>query len=930
MRKEFLRSVAEVYVREMGDRIADFCFVFPNRRASVFFMHYLGESAGRPVFSPELTTINDFVISLGSLRPADRLTCLYRLYMSFKACLPDYQEPFDDFVHVGEMFLNDFDDIDKYMADAGKVFTNIRDLKEIRDGYEYLSLSQRKALSDFWGVVIDSPKGEKERSFLSLWENLYGIYTHFRNSLRSTGEGYEGMIYREVAERLLSGDGLPASLSGYSGVVFVGMNALNECERVLLDTLRDASKADFYWDYYGGIIRDRDNRASFFMETNISSYPSRFPLPEDGGLPDRYPEITVIGVPSLTGQAMYAGKILSGKPGLSDERDGISTAVVLPDGQLLFPLLNSLPETVGQVNVTMGCPLSGSLSSSFMRLVEALHAKSRVTDSGLSFYYRSVQDLLSHPFVRRVAESGCREVLSEMVKTNSVYVNSRRFSEYAPLGLLFSACGDMDLRYAPAAAYASYLSAVIDEFSSRADDVDKEFMLEYFKCVNRIGDLPLTMRRDTFFRLLSVLSSSVTVPFEGEPLAGLQVMGPLETRAVDFRTLIILSCNEGVFPSSSVSNSFIPYNVRKGFGLPTYEHSESVSAYYFYRSLCRAEKVYMLYDTRTGSGPASEVSRYVRQLEYHHGLDIKKLYVAASMGKERAGRISVEKTADCMERLGSLRFSPSAITAYLNCPLSFYYRYVERLEEEDDVVESVDARLFGTLFHKAMELLYSPLTGVTITGGGMLSGLVSSGKAEAAIMSAFREVMHKERISGRFLIIKELLRRYIEKTVMADAACPPSRILATERTYTASLDIGGCRVSLKGIIDRVDDIGGKTRIVDYKTGRASFAYKDVSDFFSRERHGSVSVAMQLFFYLFLATNSALSAEAENTLVSVYSLRDIFRASPAVHGISPGELEDFRSQLVAFFNELMNPALPFTGCEDRDRCVDCPYNILCNR
>ena len=931
--------MAERFLAETGGELRGYTFVFPNRRSSLFFRRYLGESVSRAVFSPRLTNINDLFSALSGLRSLDKITLLHRLYTVFKDRLEGFSESLDEFIYRGEVILNDFDDIDKYLVDARRLFANISDIKEIDSRYDYLSDNQRKAIEHFWGVFIRNRNGENERQFMSMWSVMYDIYASFRSRLLSNGEAYEGMVYRSVAGRLKDEDAaLMERLERYGNIVFVGLNAPNRCERQLFDTLRKSGKGDFYWDYYGDAIKDKANKSSLFMEDNVSRYPSRYPLPEDGGLCESRPEITAVSVPSAVGQAKYVHEILRKIVAESGTVDLFSTAVLLPDEQLLFPLLNSLPEEVSPVNVTMGYPLAHSNVSSFISSVASMQERLRVRDGQVCFYFRDVLNVLSHPYVGEALRERASELRSELIKENRIYPPASMLTgEDTLLSLIFKdACMP---GVTVSESMSDYLQAILDAVAAGADRIDREFLMGYSRSLNLLRSLSMDIRKDTYFRLLRRVESSVSIPFSGEPLDGLQIMGPLEIRALDFENLIILSVNEGTFPSRNTASSMIPYNLRRGFGLPTYEYQDSISAYHFYRSICRARKVWLLSDSRSEGLKPGEESRYIKQLEYHFHYPVKRLTVTFGItGSPLRDVPPVYKTPEMLDRLSRMAFSNSSLQMWLSCPMRFYYQYVLGLKEEEDISEGMDNAAFGTLYHYVMHELYAPFMGHAVDKDTLLRLAADESHIRSVVERGFFDAdngLGLKEITGRNRIAGALVSKLASRTLVNDSELAPVTVKLLEESKRASFRTdGGREVSLTGIFDRVDMAGGSLRIVDYKTGGEHFTFKDgnVDNLFDAEIHDRGSHVFQLMLYLLILDRQErrLFDDVEDVVLEIYYTKNLHSVKRTWMVVTKEQFEHFREKLSGLIDAILDPGIPFTACEDGKACAYCPFTAKCNR
>ena len=825
--KPFLYQVATLFYQQYGAEIHRLAFVFPNRRAGLFFQKYLSEISEKPLFSPSILTINDLFMQLSGKHPADKIQMLFRLYELYKQ-RSGSSESFDEFIYWGEMLLNDFDDIDKYMVDARMLFRNVSDLKSLDDDFNYLSPEQVQAIRSFWSSFYPKGDSSNQQHFLELWEILYDLYAGLRTSLAKDGCGYDGMIFREVVEQL---EKEPMSDFPFDQVVFVGLNALSVSEERLLLALQKKGVADFYWDYVGPWVTDPDNKASFFLERNLRLFPSRMELPATEPV---QAEIRVMGVPSAIGQAKQVYPILQA---LADEQQltdesALRTAIVLPDEHLLVPVLNAIPEAIQHINVTMGYPLAGTPVAALMEYILTLQKNIRYIDRVPVFYFRDVLPILNHQYVMAAAPEEVSQLVKDMTAGNRIYVHAADLNRHELLSILFTPVQNTE-------ELSDYLIHVLEALNAclrnnrpnpddeemisnstqTTVDIEQEFIFHYFATVNRMKEVmreaKIEMRLDTYFRLLKRMTDLITIPFEGEPLSGLQVMGVLETRALDFDRLIILSMNEGIFPLKKAANSFIPYNLRRGFGLPTYEHQDSVWAYHFYRLIRRAKQVTLLYDTRTTGLQTGEVSRFVHQLRYHYQYPLIDELVVYDVASSAVPPISVQKTAEVEKLLsdflsgGTRALSASAINTYLDCPLKFYFSVLEQIQEEDEITETVERDVFGSILHKVMEDLYASFKGKLVTADLLKLLRKDQPLLTGTIARAFAELFFKSPVvrplEGENFLTGEMIRKYAEKILEQDARFTPFHYIESEKKVRATITLSDKRVCLLYTSDAADE-----------------------------------------------------------------------------------------------------------------------------
>lgn len=963
--KPFLYQVATLFYQQYGAEIHRLAFVFPNRRAGLFFQKYLSEISERPLFSPSILTINDLFMQLSGKHPADKIQMLFRLYELYKQ-RSGSSESFDEFIYWGEMLLNDFDDIDKYMVDARMLFRNVSDLKSLDDDFNYLSPEQVQAIRSFWSSFYPKGDSPNQQHFLELWEILYDLYAGLRTSLAKDGCGYDGMIFREVVEQL---EKEPMSDFPFDQVVFVGLNALSISEERLLLALQKKGVADFYWDYVGPWVTDSDNKASFFLERNLRLFPSRMQLPATGPV---QAEIRVMGVPSAIGQAKQVYPILQA---LADEQQltdesALRTAIVLPDEHLLVPVLNAIPEVIQHINVTMGYPLAGTPVAALMEYILTLQKNIRYVDRVPVFYFRDVLPILNHQYVMAAAPEEVSQLVKDMTAGNRIYVHAADLNRHELLSILFTPVQNTE-------ELSDYLIHVLEALNTclrnkrpnpddeemisnstqTTADIEQEFIFHYFATVNRMKEVmreaKIEMRLDTYFRLLKRMTDLITIPFEGEPLSGLQVMGVLETRALDFDRLIILSMNEGIFPLKKAANSFIPYNLRRGFGLPTYEHQDSVWAYHFYRLIRRAKQVTLLYDTRTTGLQTGEVSRFVHQLRYHYQYPLIDELVVYDVASSAVPPISVQKTTEVEKLLsdflsgGTRALSASAINTYLDCPLKFYFSVLEQIQEEDEITETVERDVFGSILHKVMEDLYAPFKGKLVTADLLKLLRKDQPLLTGTIARAFAELFFKSPVvrplEGENFLTGEMIRKYAEKILEQDACFTPFHYIKSEKKVRATITLSDRRVvQLKGFIDRVDSLDRVLRIVDYKTGSGKLDFESVEGLFDKEAKDRPKAVMQVFLYAWMYQQLP-EYTGMPIQPAIYYLRTLFQRSfnPVVEqkkGRGKADkvnsfqefVADFEGKLRQCLDEIFNLDIPFTQTETGKACAYCSFRGLCGK
>lgn len=958
--ESFLKLVAADLYKHTEGNLAHTAVVFPNKRAGLFFNEYLAQESESPIWSPAYVSISELFRSLSPWEVGDPVKLVCELYKIFRRETQS-TETLDDFYFWGEMLISDFDDADKNKVDTDKLFSNLQDLRNIMDDYTFIDDEQEEAIRQFFqNFSIERRTALKER-FISLWDVLGNIYKGFRESLASQNIAYEGMMYRHVIEHL-DVDKLP-----YEKYVFVGFNVLNKVEHTLFTQLKDAGKAVFYWDYDEFYMKENrqavTHEAGEFIRRNLRDFPS----PLSGELfknLSKPKEVHYIASSTENAQARYLPQWIRNNLTTPEKE----TAVVLCNEALLQPVLHSLPAEVKHVNITMGFPLSQTPVYSFLIALLELHTHGFNFKSG-RYTFQSVVTLLKHPYTRQL--TGQAELLEkELTRNNRFYPLPGELGKDEFLTRLFTPLsGNLNLCIRLSETLQQ-VAGIYQANTSGTEDTDafnqlyRESLFKAYTTINRFRTLieedELTVQSETFRRLLVKVLSATNIPFHGEPAIGMQVMGVLETRDLDFRHLVLLSVNEGQLPKSGGDSSFIPYNLRKAFGMTTIEHKIAVYAYYFYRLLQRAERITLMYNTSSDGLNRGEWSRFMLQflIEWPH--PITRQFLEAGQSPQGTSPITVEKTPDVMRRMQSLfdvranpkaKFSPSALNYYLDCPLKFYYRYVAGLSAPDEVSAEIDSATFGSIFHYAAEHIYKDLTthGKVINKEALETLLRNEVKLQDYVDTAFKKLFfnvpqnEKPEYNGVQLINSAVIARYLKQLLQNDLRYAPFTFIASEMEVDEPIDIqtpkGVIKSRIGGIIDRMDSKDGTLRIVDYKTGGDADTPPHVESLFIPDKKRS-NYVFQTFLY------AAIMCRKQPTMKIAPALLYIHRAATETYSpvIQMGEprkpkeaVEDFskyekeyRERLQGLLEEIFNPEKSFTQTEIIEKCTYCDFKALCKR
>ena len=954
----FLKQVAHDLYNKTEGNFTKVAIVFPNKRASLFFNEYLAQESDRPIWSPTYVSISELFRQSSDLSIADPIKLVCDLYKVFQKATGS-KETLDDFYFWGEMLIADFDDADKNMADTHALFSNLKDLNELMDNYDFLEEGQKEALSQFFHNFSINQVTELKQRFISMWNVLGDIYTEYKALLESQSIAYEGMLYRQVIEQL-DVEALP-----YNKYIFVGFNVLNKVEHTLFKKLNEAGKAMFYWDYDTFYLNKTPHEAGEFIRRNLRDFPSELPASFFDNL-NQPKEVTFIESPTENGQVRYLPQWI--RENLTSQEK--ETAVVLCNEALLQPVLHALPDNVKHINITMGFPLSQTPAYSFVNALMELHTSGYNPNNG-RYLFAEVISVLKHPYTRQLSPEA-EKLEQTLTRDNRFYPLPSELKQDNVLELLFTPRrNNLDLCSMLSEALKEVAVIYQQQAASHSDAFDqlyRESLFKTYTLVNRFHTLieskELNVQAGTFQRLLTRVMSSSSIPFHGEPAIGMQVMGVLETRNLDFRHLIMLSVNEGQLPKAGGDSSFIPYNLRKAFGMTTIDHKIAVYAYYFYRLMQRAEKVTLVYNTATDGINRGELSRFMLQFLIEWGYPVLRKQLEAAQSPQDSTPIIIEKTPDVMERMKFVfdirnnpkaLISPSALNCYLDCPLKFYYKYVALLSAPDEVTADIDSAKFGSIFHYAAEHIYKDLTahGKLISRENLETLLKDEVRLQTYVDNGFKELFfnlpqnEQPEYNGIQLINSAVIVKYIQQLLRNDLRYAPFTFVGSEQRIFENIEIctstGDIQSRIGGIIDRIDSKGESLRIVDYKTGGDADTPANVQSLFIPDKKRS-NYVFQTFLYASIVCKK-LREKNDSRLVAP-ALLYIHRAasenySPVIQMGEPRKPKepvdnfaqyegDFRENLKTLLEDIFNPDISFTQTEIEDKCAYCDFKALCKK
>lgn len=937
----FLKETIEALKNKYHD-LGNVTLIFPNRRPVLYIKKYLAETLTKPGWAPGTLTINEFIQDLSGLEIRDNITLVLKLYEHYKHHKKSY-EPIDEFFYWGEILLSDFDDIDKYLVDAADLFKNIESFKSFEYQFSYLSENQISAIKEFWKSFSPEKYSDQQKEFISLWNILHQIYKDFRERLFSNKEAYEGMAYRHVAETISN-----INFNTDRNFIFIGFNALNRCEQKIFKHLNNKGLAEFIWDYDLYYLENDIQEAGNFIRDNLAELgKDTYSIRRDHLTKDK--NISVYAVPSSIGQCKLIPIILEGL-NIDNSIDPNTTAIVLPDETLLTPLISSIPNTYPNINITMGLTFPDTQLFALIDSLLALQLKIKDKQQNVSYYYKDIFSILKHPYIKTGKEEIVQNLYNQLKSKNQKYIRFTELPESDTIKKVFSKPENGILNYLKEVLHQLYqcLSGVSNEILS-----DKEIIYQTYLAISRLSDSLKDFRQnlnmETLIRLIKKALRSITIPFSGEPLSGIQIMGILETRTIDFENLIVLSMNEGTLPKVNVSSSFIPYNLRRGFGMPTIEHQDAIYAYYFYRLIQRSKNVHLVYNSTSEGLRSGEKSRYIYQLLYESGQQISENFIKYNVGSDLERRIEIEKNEQTIEKLlryaepNSKYLSPSAIITYLTCSLKFYFRYIIDLREPEEIIEEVDAQILGNILHEAMHYLYKPFIGQVLE----TEHLKELQNNKKVLITSINEAYKKEykatdqKTESQDAIMKKIIHQYVEKIIETDLSFVPLTIRSLEEEYHISLPVmmhdKKYNFIIGGKIDRIDETKNTIRIIDYKTGYSKNTFKEIAELFNSNTIDDKKAIFQILLYSKLFSDNVSTSKPITP--GIYNTKELFanqftyhikQNNKPIEDYSTNDAE-FTALLAETLEEIMNIEIPFQQTENiKNQCSNCEFKGICNR
>ena len=1034
----FLKLLAQDLIKNYSNDFINTIIIFPNKRAGLFLSDELSKLIKEPQWMPKIMTLSEYISSQIHLQTADEVTLVTKLYKAYiNSC--DSKESFDEFYYWGKMLISDFDDVDKYLVNAKDLFSNLQSLKEIEQNFSYLDDEEMQLIKQFWGSFSILNQSDEQKKFVNIWGNLYATYSTFRKSLLTKNLCYEGLAQRLFCEQLDSNKSVE---SENKNIIIAGFNALNLCEKKIFSYYRDNNNARFYWDYDSYYTDDKKQEAGLYIRENLKQFPNTIKKENFKNFLNNDKQVDIISIASAIGQAKLIPTLLQE----FDEQIDRKTGIILCDESMLLPALSSIPDFVGNINITMGYPAQNSSIAAFIQLIQELQTSSKKgkdnnnNNNNTYYYYKEVLALLNHKLIRNSRNIDIEKITKEINSNNNIYISAKGLQLNTLTKAIFinkidsipdylknilrillqtpinktnkessnEGSENLDDNYKldnienknldlnsdeninKSITNSNFnnitnnsiskkntseklnaelnedknndIENLLDDVPNQINEIEKEFIFSLYTYIQNVQNSFETegIKPDNklYMQIVIKLLNTTSIPFSGEPLKGMQLMGLMESRMLDFNNLIILSANEGVLPKNNLNMSFIPYNLRKGFKMPTPENKDALFAYYFYRLLQRSKKIKIVYNSAGKSVGSNEKSRFLLQLEYESGLKIKKRNFQNHILSRKTNSISIPKDKDVMERLEQMakeQISPSAINNYLECPLRFYFNNVVRVKSLDKADDKLNAKFFGTIFHDTMHELYSKVKDRKINSDFLDHLLKNQHLIIEEISIQFNVTFNNKGSkksedtnnnedannlinSGTNELLLKAIKSYVISTIKYDMQFCPFEIMSMEQKYLYPIDIfdGKKKIMTGGYIDRVDNVNNCIRILDYKTGRDDTSVKDLVGLFDKTLDKRNKAAMQTLLYCYIYQSA--TKDSHIIYPVIYSIKDLINKdyNPNLK-IDKEFLEDFEyikdefiSNLKKILEEIYNYKIPFTQTEIESKCEYCDFSSICNK
>lgn len=908
----FLHQLAKVILKNSSDKLSELVIVLPNKRAKVFLLDELKKLVSSNVFAPEIISIEEFIQDIAGIRSIDSVELLFEFYEVYLSITEKNQEPFETFANWAKTLLQDFNEIDRYLLEPNKILKYLESIKEI----------------EHWSVDINK-RTELIDNYLIFWKKLPEHYHSLYNYLSNKGIGYQGLIYREAVENL---NHFSEKNSNY--FIFAGFNALNQAEEKIIQHLLALGKAKIYWDIDETLLHDTFHDAGLFQRRFKSSWNYYKTNPYEW-ISDEYSmekNIQVIGTSKSIGQAKIAGDII--KKHIDNNNSNLqNVALVLGEENLLLPILHSLPAEIDALNITMGFTSKNNPAQLLIAKLFKLHTTSLARNaSSYVMYYKDVLDVLTNPLIEPYLKAD--ELVSTINRNNFTFITHQKLEELYPIenelfNLLFQKWDTNSVMVLENLSQILLKVKANLSYDNEEEKVTNTFVFSIFKIINKMISYFSEHKKiddiNTLHAIYKQIIDLAEVSFEGEPLNGLQIMGVLESRVLDFETVIITSVNEGKFPAGKSTNSFIPYDVKREYGLPTFKEKDAIYTYHFYHLLQRAKNIYLIYNSDSEGFDAGEKSRFITQLEVEkrpkHHLTFD--FYNPNIPNIAYEPLVIKKTYSIINRLKEIAekgFSPSALTTYIRNPIQFYFQRILRISETDEVEENIAVNTLGTIIHGALEELYKPFVGRILTKEDVEKCFK---KIDDEVLNQFKEVYKEGEIKkGRNLLAFEVAKRnvfnFLKMELEAIQNGDEIQLLALEQPLSRTLQHPKLpfAVTIAGNVDRIEQRNGRIRIIDYKTGKVEQKNVTLKDWNGLTEDIKNDKIIQILAYAFMYEEEAKGMEIEAGIISFKNLKSgflPFNFKPEKESfdvISPEIMENYIEEIVVLLNQILNADVAF--------------------
>lgn len=937
--EKFLAKVAKHLLQQHGNNLSGVTVLFPNRRSCTYFTEALKKAATTTVWSPAVNTLEDWLMAKSELTLLEPLEQAFELYEVYRDGIGE--DTADEFLPLAEVMLADFNEIDMQLADARRFFNDLERLQSLKvyePGTDELS--------------------EYSIKYQKFWSDFRKLYSGIRKQLLAKEKGYPGMIYREVIERISSLQ-FPEDK-----IYFVGFASVSKCEEQLMEYLVTEGKGEVIWDCDAYYTTDAFQEAGTFFR----KYYKKFRVAEkwvSDNLLKAPKQVNMIGVAKNIGQTRVVADLLA-KMNLTPEQEK-ETAVVVLDQKLLQPLIGAIPASISALNVSMGLSLNHTPIAELIKIIFNLQDNiERFGKRGgkeTRYYHRDVSDLLRHPYSKYLVPNtkAINTFIEKMKYYNRVVVREKELKEAfseSQYEKLFWYTDDVKQLLSKLLDLIEALRAGFATDTENDKSFDVEWLYQAYTVINNlhkvVNDSGRELSTASLRKVLLEHFRSRTVPFEGEPVKGLQLLGILETRAVDFKNVIVLSMNDGIFPTSKIQSTYIPFEMRKAY-LTTHEDKDALAAYTFYRLLQRAENVHLLYNTEADELGGGEKSRFMLQLQHElreknpNAVLTEYVYSVDPPAALAEDEIVVVKDEAVITKLwnnADYGISPSAINTYINCTLQYYMRYVAGLREQDEIEESMEASTLGSAVHSVLENLYREVIGTNLTIADVQRWIADKPRIDALLKEYFKDRFDDESLrQGRnyllFRVCKKLVQEFLKQELrnlqLLDDTGGAMQVLLLESNMKQALTIQGRPVHVSGNVDRVEKVGDVIHVADYKTGSATGSKISADELDGLLADPKYAKAMQLLNYAWLYWKSLPGDSAATLQVrsGIYWLRDSAKGFDTLKlgsddVLKQQALQQFEQTLEKLFGELFDATVPFRKTAFVERCSNCEFARICRR